>query len=441
MKHANTLSAALAAFVAVSSASVAAASQVKLDVSMATPTLLAGKKQIAYLKVGLTGFDMEAANTRTPVNVALVIDKSGSMSGDKIKKAREAAIMAVESLSEEDIISIIAYSDSASVLVPATKVSDRSTIRDGINKLEANGSTALFAGVSKGAAEVRKFLDKNRVNRVILISDGQANIGPDSAGELGDLGASLAKEGISVSTIGLGTGYNEDLMSKLASRSDGNHAFAENSDDMASIFKYEFGDLTSVVAQEIEIHIRCARGVRPVKVIGRTADISGLDVNLTLNQLYSKQEKYMILEVEVPEGEAGAALDVASVDVRYANMETRTGDKLRSTVGVRFSESRDEVEQLVDKETMADAILQTTTEVNKKARDLRNEGDIKGAEEILQQNVVVLKDAASTYKSSKLKVYAEQTSRTVTNLSEGSWSRESKQMVEDMDVNINQRSW
>jgi Ca-activated chloride channel family protein len=143
---------------------------------------------------------MRGKEKRTPANVALVIDRSGSMQGDKIRQAREAAIEAVGRLNGNDIISIVAYDDTVDVLVPATKASDIAVIKNGIRKIKADGSTALFAGVSKCAAEVCKFLARDRVNRIILLSDGMANVGPDSPGALGDLGASLAKEGISVTS-------------------------------------------------------------------------------------------------------------------------------------------------------------------------------------------------------------------------------------------------
>ena len=243
---------------------LANASQVKLDVSLANPVLIAGKKQTTYLKVGLTGFEMSGKAKRTPANIAIVIDRSGSMQGDKIKQARNAALAAVSRLNANDIVSIIAYDDTVSVLVPATKASDRATINAGIKKIKADGSTALFAGVSKGAEEVRKFLSRDRVNRVILLSDGLANVGPNTPGALGDLGASLAKDGISVTTLGLGTGYNEDLMTQLAQKSDGNHSFVECSSDLVKIFNCEFGDVLSVVAQEVSITIKCRDGIRPV---------------------------------------------------------------------------------------------------------------------------------------------------------------------------------
>ena len=99
--------------------------------------------------------------------------------------------------------------------MPATKVSDKKTIFRAIRQIRADGSTALFGGVSKGAKEIRKFLSHKRVNRMVLLSDGLANVGPQSPSELGDLGSSLIEDGISVTTIGLGLGYNEDLMTKL----------------------------------------------------------------------------------------------------------------------------------------------------------------------------------------------------------------------------------
>ncbi len=136
------------------------AGQVQLDVNMVQPILLAQKKQTTFLKVGLTGFKLTRKRDRTPVNVVLVLDKSGSMSGQKIARAKQAAISALGRLNANDIVSVVTYDSTVHVLVPATKLSDIGRIRNRIQSIEANGSTALFAGVSKGVAELRKFLDK-----------------------------------------------------------------------------------------------------------------------------------------------------------------------------------------------------------------------------------------------------------------------------------------
>ena len=345
--------------------------QIDLDVNLGTPVMLAGQKQTAYLKVSLTGFELEDQSERTPVNIAVVLDKSGSMGGEKIRRAREAAIMAIERLKADDIAAVVTYDHLVEVITPATKVVDKQSFRQAIQGINAGGNTALFAGVSKGAHEIRKFLDRNRVNRVILLSDGLANVGPSSPAELGRLGASLGKEGISVSTIGLGLGYNEDLMTRLAGLSDGNHAFVENANDLARIFDAEFGDVLSVVAQEVQIRIHCAPGIRPVRVLGRDAEIEGQMVYSRLNQLYSQQEKFVLLEVEVAAGEAGEQKDLASVEVSYSNTLTRTTDRLSSSTTVSFSASEDRVVEATDGTVMTATVEQVANQMSKEAVQLR----------------------------------------------------------------------
>ena len=309
----------LSIVIALAGAVSVGAQEIGIDVTTATPWLLAGEDHVTHLKVSLTGFSLAEQEERTPVNIAIVLDRSGSMDGEKIAYARDAAKMAIDLLESHDIVSIVTYSDTVSVLMPATRVSDKRYIRNRIDEIYADGSTALFAGVSKGAQEVSKFFDDNKVNRVILLSDGLANVGPDSPAALGDLGASLGKSGISVTTIGLGLGFNEDLMVRLAEKSDGNHAFVENSRDLARIFEYEFGDILSVVAQDVEIEIRCATGVRPLRVLGREADIVGQRVYTTLNQLYSEQEKYILLEVSVDSHEEATDIPLAEISLSYNN--------------------------------------------------------------------------------------------------------------------------
>ncbi|MHC5083932.1 MAG: vWA domain-containing protein, partial [Planctomycetota bacterium] len=182
------------------------------------------------------------------------------MSGEKIQKAKEAAILAVHRLKSTDIVSVVLYDSDVQVLVPATKLTKKEQIIRQIRTVNAGGSTALYAGVQNGADEVRKFIAANKVNRIVLLSDGLANVGPQSPNELGRLGANLVEEGISVTTIGLGLGYNEDLMSQLAYKSDGGHYFAEHADELAGVFDDEFGRATSVVAQDVTIEIICGEG-------------------------------------------------------------------------------------------------------------------------------------------------------------------------------------
>src|SRR6267378_2041971 len=181
-----------------------AAEPLTLAARLAYPVMKSGEGQQNFLRIGLNGCEPQHKTDRTPVNVAFVIDRSGSMDGARIAQAREAAIMAVKRLDPNDIASVVIFDDRVDVLVPARKVANVGDFIDPIRRIGVRGSTAIHAGVNAGANEVRKFKDPRRLNRVVLLSDGLANIGPSLPADFAKLGRALLAEGISVSTIGLG---------------------------------------------------------------------------------------------------------------------------------------------------------------------------------------------------------------------------------------------
>ncbi len=403
MRRIRNLSVAVIAALLVTSS--AQAGQVKLSVAMSNPVLKAEQKQTTFLKVGLTGFKMPTVKERAPVNIALVLDKSGSMSGEKITEARKAAIEAVRRLNRNDIVSVITYDSTVQVLVPATKLTNKEAVCARIAEIEAGGRTALFAGVSKGAAELRKFIHKERVNRIVLLSDGKANVGPSSPSELGDLGHSLKKERISVSTMGLGLDYNEDLMAQIASRSGGNHIFIEDASELAGIFQKEFNDVLSVVAQEIAVRINLEKNMRPVRVLGNEAEINGQKVITELAQLYSDQEKFVVLEVEIPASPANKPKKVASVAVEYDNLLTKATDELSGTASVNFSDDPEVVRRSQNVRVLETSVLLLANERNKLATILCDKGDLAGAKKALTDNVYFLERYAKELDSTQLRLF------------------------------------
>jgi Ca-activated chloride channel family protein len=406
------------------------AEQLKLDVALAKPSMLAQDppSRENHLRIALTGFKLPSTKERMPANISIVIDKSGSMNGPKIQHARDAAIQAVNRLVDNDIVSVITYDNSVNVVVPATKASDRIEIVSKIQSIQASGGTALFAGVSKGAAEVRKFLDPKRVNRVILLSDGQANVGPQTPSELSELGRSLIKEGISVTTMGLGLDYNEDLMSGLAQASSGNHVFVESPEYLAKFFQDELNDVVSVVAQKIEIRATLAEGIRPVKVLGYPAEIVGQLVAIDLGQLYSEQERYFVLEVEIPKSDAGTQMPVASVAVQYTNMLTETLDKLNSTVAVKFTNDAELAEKEVNKAVAASCVLQIANERNRVATELRDRGSIDEAKKMLELNADYLGKQFALLGASELNMSCNDNKIQAKNLDASKWIENRKAM-------------
>ena len=357
--------------------------QCLLELTAGRSVLPVDKKTELCLKIGVTGFQMESDEKRPELNVALVIDRSGSMTGDRIEQAKKAAACAVNQMSESDIVSVVAYDSDVEVLVPATKLTNKKDVLAKIESIHADGMTALYAGTEKGAEEVKKFFDKGRVNRVILLSDGMANIGPSEPSDLKLLGQKIGGDGITVTTLGLGDGYNEDLMQQLAQASDGNHAFITSEKNLVEVFDEEFKTVTKVVASEVSCKVTCAEGVRPIRVLNREAKIEGQDVTFSWNQIYSGHQRYVLLEVEVPAGADGEKRPVATAALSYANMKTNKADNLSDSLEISFSKSEEKVKASENEEVQKDYVTQSVALARNEAIRLRDEGDIKGAQKML----------------------------------------------------------
>jgi Ca-activated chloride channel family protein len=360
------------------------------------------KAHKTFIKIGLQGLAQAANRQRPPINVALVLDRSGSMGGEKIRQARQAALSALDYLQADDTLALVVYDEQIEVLVPSIPFHDRRRFERAIKGITTRGRTALHGGVSKGAQELRKFIQENRVNRLILLSDGLANVGPSTPSELAELGRTLGGEGISVTTIGLGLGYNEDLMVRLAGASDGNHAFVEKPSQLAGVFANEFGELVSVVANEVIIIIQCHNGVRPLRTLGRDAKITGNRVEARLNQLYANQEKYLLLEVEVPAGAAGSQLDLANVELQYTDLQSHRQDKLQRNLRIGFAASVGQADKTLDSEVMVAASEQIGVKMDEEALQLKDKGDADAAHRKLGEKAAYLQQQAEQYKSERL---------------------------------------
>lgn len=369
-----------------------AAPLVKCRAELDRRVLLAGPRQTTVIKIALDAPPVPRNEERSPVNLGLVLDRSGSMSGSKIAKAREAAIEALHRLSEADLFSLVAYDHQVQTLVPAQAVRHTEGIEAQIRRIQPGGNTALFGAVSQGAAEVRKHLDAPYVHRVVLLSDGLANVGPSNPADLARLGAALLKEGISVTTVGVGTDFNEDLMTQLAERSDGNHYFVESSQDLPRIFAAELGDVLSVVARKVIIEIDCPPGIRPLRIIGREGHIQGQKIEIRMNQLYGGQQKYALIEVEVPASEPDQRLDLARIDCRYQNALTDRGESSTALAQTRFSPRPEEVRREASKEVQKAVVENEMAVTRDKALNLYNAGRKAEAAQILRQKSEALRE-------------------------------------------------
>ncbi len=430
----------------------ALAAPVEVEAKLGQSLILAEKPGRVYLRLSLKALAARPAERRTSLNVALVLDRSGSMQGDRIVAAKDAATMALSRMSADDTVALVAFNHNVDVLQPATRLgASFADLKADIEEFRADGTTAIYAGVVEGGREARRFYSPDKVNRVILMSDGLANVGPATPKELGDLGRELASQGVTVSTIGLGLDYNEDLMQRLAAASDGNHAFVERPSDLVEIFNREFGDALSIAAQDITITIECRAGWRPLRLLGREGEISGNKITLKLAQLQEKNERYIVVELEPASGHGTGDADIADVSVGYLDLATKARAESKAQVRARYSSSTTEIEASTDKGVMAQVTAQIATEENEKAVLLRDKGDVDGAKKALEDNAAYLKRSKEAYASGAspaappaldaLSDLERKNSEAASNLGEENWGKTRKGMRSDQHKTKVQQSY
>jgi Ca-activated chloride channel family protein len=345
-------------------ASPSSSEPVNLRIELDRPVLPSDSRETVIVKVALDGVRPAKVVRRAPINLALVIDKSGSMSGDRIERAREAAQEAVRRLGADDIASLVVFDDRVRVLVPAGRVGDGSALSAAIEGITSGGTTNLHGGVSEGAEQLRRHIEESFTHRVLLLSDGQANVGPRTPEELGALGAALVRQGISVTTVGLGLDFNEDLMTRLARRSDGNTYFVEHSHDLARIFNEELGDVLSIVARRVVVEIDFPAGARPVRIVGRDGRVENNRAVVELNQLYGGQEKFALIEVELEPAKKGATREIARAQVRYENAADARIATQSARAEASFTAERVEVVKAANHAVQADYAANRLAETN-----------------------------------------------------------------------------
>ncbi|HIK44481.1 MAG TPA: VWA domain-containing protein [Leptolyngbyaceae cyanobacterium M65_K2018_010] len=204
---------------------------------------------------------------RLPLNLSLVIDRSGSMQGQKMHYAREAARFAVENLLPCDRISVVLFDDRIETLVPSTLATDKHTLVEKIRQVQARGSTALHAGWVEGGGQVSQYLNPDQLNRVIVLSDGLANVGETRPDAIAQDVHGLAQRGVSTTTLGIGDDYSEDLLAAMARSGDGNFFHIESADQMPTIFETELSGLAATLGQRVSLGLEPGPGITVMDVL------------------------------------------------------------------------------------------------------------------------------------------------------------------------------
>ena len=268
---------------------------------------------------------------RAPLNLCLCIDRSGSMAGDPIEQAKLAAIHLVSQLQKGDLISVVAYSSRADLLVePMDAAAGKYAVIQKIQSIYADGGTGLRAGWLEAAKAIAPYQSKYGISRVLLLSDGQATDG-STPEALGAEAAELCAAGLTTSTYGLGYNFNEALMTQLGQQGGGLAFYAATADELVPYFESEFAMLSSAVGRAVSVQVTAEvvlPGGKPTK--GKALVVERLDTlaavtnqRVGMPALIAGAESWVALRVQVPKLAAkhGVAL---SVDVQWQSMDGTT---------------------------------------------------------------------------------------------------------------------
>lgn len=248
------------------------------------------------------------SDRRRPVNVALVIDISGSMGGAPLRHAIRAAQKVVDDLDEYDTVSVVLYDDTVFTLIEPTKVTDeqKKHLKDKLAKVRAGGLTNLSGGWLRGVELVKSAATSETIDRVLLLTDGIANVGITQDEVLIKTAAKMAEEGVPTTTLGFDDYFNEDVLLEMARASGGNFYYIQSIDDAEDVFSFELQTMKAVAAQNLKLSIKTEDQINidDVLSIQRLHQSRELQ-NLELGDIYEDEDKLVGLRIKVPEFAAG----------------------------------------------------------------------------------------------------------------------------------------
>jgi Ca-activated chloride channel family protein len=350
--------------------------------------------------VRLTGTG-EVPKTRAPVDLAIVLDRSGSMRGEKIVAVKAAALTLLKRLEPTDRVTVISYSDEVTVDAQGAPAGDSGkALRDAVLRVSAGGSTALgpamitaLDGLEKGDR------GEQRMAHVMLLSDGMANRGEQDPIILGRRAAMGFGNGVSVSTLGVGIDYNEDLMTRLADQGGGRYHFIKDEGAIAGVLQDEMNGLVATVARGVELNIKGAKvervfGYPVVREDGRT--------RVRIGALGAGQVREVVVRLSVPAGAEGPA-DLGHLTVRYSDVSkgraTPSSADLALTVG-RTQDAARSLASEVSEVAVRVSEVEAAEQLEAVAR-ATDKGDFVQADQHLQVAIDGLKQKLSKRPKSK----------------------------------------
>lgn len=275
-------------------------SNIQFEWKLGNPYVYNNGNGEAFLDLRVTGKQSNSSD-RKRMNLVLVIDRSGSMSSEnKLEQVKTSAVEILNNLNPSDRLAIVTYDDSINTILTSTTVEDKNYIRELIYGLRPGGSTNLSGGMMAGFAEAQRNFKDDSVNRIVLLSDGLANVGIVDPTEIANQAKRIRENKISVSAMGVGIDYNENLMASIADYSGGNYYYINQETSMASVFQKELNLMQNLIGTNAKATFDLNRGVEVIDIAGYKWEQSGRKLTIQVPDVYSGETKRIMVQLKVP---------------------------------------------------------------------------------------------------------------------------------------------
>src|SRR4051794_8571777 len=323
---------------------------------------------------------------RSPVHLSLVIDRSGSMSGDKLRVAKSAAEEAIGRLQTGDRFSVIVYDDVVETVIESTHASaeSRRAAVERLRSIDARGSTNLSEGWLRGCEQLARHQLENGVNRCLLLTDGLANVGETDPTVLATHAAELRARGISTSTFGVGNDFDERLLQELADAGGGHFYYIADAPQIRDAITSEVGETLETVARDVVVEITARDDIRIDAISPYRLSASGNPTTESLGDLVSEQVVEVVLRLSFPFGqltrETGMIVAVSDRDGVFASPAGR------DPVRVTWTYAGDRENDVQPRERDVDRAVAGlfAARARQEAIRLNRAGDFDGAQRVLR---------------------------------------------------------